>query len=84
MNFDDLFHLCKVKIRVIWTVLSHFDNDSLDLVGFIASARSSSQLIKFRFYKQVHPNIPRGTLVDKNAKVTNQNGTIFSLHQAST
>ena len=37
----------KVKIRVIWTVLSRFDNDSLALVGFIASARSPSQLTKF-------------------------------------
>ena len=37
----------KVKIRVIWTVLSHFDNDLLALVGFIASASSPSQLTKF-------------------------------------
>ena len=37
----------KIKIRVILTVLSHFDNDSLAFVGFIASARSPSQLTKF-------------------------------------
>ena len=49
MTFDDLFSP-KVKIRVIWTVLSHFDNDSLALVGFIASARSPSQVTKFGFF----------------------------------
>ena len=37
----------RVKIRVIWTVISHFDNDLLALVGFIASARSPSQVTKF-------------------------------------
>ena len=46
MTFDDVFSP-KVKIMAIWTVLSHFDNDSLALVGFIASARSPSQLTKF-------------------------------------
>ena len=46
MTYDDLFSP-KVKIRVIWPVVSHFDNDSLALVGFIASARSPAQLTKF-------------------------------------
>ena len=61
----------KVKIRVIWTVLSHFDNDSLALVGFIASARSPSQLAKFGCLTWLQDNLPNCILPNAHSPNVN-------------